>query len=105
MYVGDRPKLYDLQRIVGRNGKHFNIVEKVSPKWRQLAVELRFEGAVIDATEMNVHYQVGRACQSILQKWLEGASPLPVTWETLLECLENIELATLATDLRAELLP
>lgn len=109
LYVGDRPKLYELQRLVGRNEKQFRIIEQTSPRWENLALALRFDGAVIEATRLNAHYQVERACQSILQKWLEGAtsatSQLPVTWETLLVCLEDIELKTLATEIRAELLP
>lgn len=65
---------------------------------------------MIEATKMNAHFQVDRACQSILQRWLEGATlnvdpKLHVTWETLLGCLEDVGMNTLAENLRSELLP
>ena len=105
--VGDRPKLFELQRLVGQNGTVFRIIEQVSPKWETFALALKFDGPVIDTTRMNCFFQVERACQSILQRWLEGATmhALPVTWEALLGCLEEVELNVLAKRLRSELLP
>ena len=88
----------------------FRIIEQVSPRWENLALALKFEGPVIEATKMNNHFQVDRSCQSILQRWLEGATmnvdpKLRVTWETLLVCLEDVGMNTLAKNLRSELLP
>ena len=108
--VGDRPKLFELQKLVGREGTVFRIIEQVTPRWENLALALKFEGPVIEATKMNAHFQVDRACQSILQRWLEGATmnvdpKLHVTWETLVGCLEDVGMNTLAKNLRSELLP
>ena len=105
--VGDRPKLFELQRLVGRNGTVFRIIEQVSHRWENIALALKFDGSVIDTTRMSCFFQVERACQSILQRWLEGATldALPVTWEALLGCLEEVELNVLAKEVRSELLP
>ena len=82
----------------------------MSPRWENLAIALKFDGPVIESTKMNAHFQVDRACQSILQRWLEGATmnvdpKLHVTWETLLGCLEDVGMNMLAKNLRSELLP
>ena len=79
------------------------MVEKVSTNWEELALALRFDGEVIRAVERNQHFQVEAACRTILQRWLDGEGLQPVTWETLVEALVDIEHGALAGDLRREL--
>ena len=79
------------------------MVEKVSANWEELALALHFDGEVIRAVERNQHFQVEACCRTILQRWLDGEGLQPVTWETLLEALVDIEHDTLARDLRREL--
>ena len=42
-----------------------------------------------------------RINQEILQEWLTGSGKNPVTWETLVEVIRDIELSTLADDIAA----
>ena len=41
----------------------------------------------------------------ILNKWLTGRGKQPVTWAALVEALNNIELSTLAGDIRTSKCP
>jgi len=79
------------------------VVENVCADWEKLALALQFHGGVIRAVERNQHFQVEAACRAILQRWLDGESKQPVTWKTLVECLECIGHGSLASDLRREL--
>lgn len=87
------------------SGKTVRIVEEISADWEKLALALQFRGGVIRALERNQHFQVEAACRTILQRWLDGESRHPVTWQTLTECLEDIAHGTLATKLLKELEP
>ena len=87
------------------SGNPVRVVEDVSPDWEKLALALQFRGGVIRAVERNQHFQVEAACRTILQRWLDGESCQPVTWGTLMECLEDIGHGTLASELRRELEP
>lgn len=105
LLAGDRPEMWQLRMLVGMSGRTVRVVEEISPDWEKLALALQFRGGVIRAVERNQHFQVEAACQTILQRWLDGESRHPVTWETLMECLEDIGHGTLATELRRELEP
>ena len=81
------------------------MVLKVSADWEELALALHFDGEVLRAVERSQHFQVEAACRTILQRWLDGEGLQPVTWETLVEALVDIEHGALARDLRRELEP
>ena len=103
--TGDRPKMWQLQKFVGVSGRVFKVVEKVSADWEELALALRFDHEIIRAVKQSEHFQVKAACRRILQRWLDWEGLQPVTWETLVEALVDIEHGTLARDLRRELEP
>ena len=98
--AGDRPEMWQLQSFVGVGGRPVRLVENVRADWEMLSLALQFPGGVIRAVGRSQHFQVEAACLTILQKWLDGEGRQPVTWETLVECLEDIRHGTLASDLR-----
>ena len=97
--------MWQLQKFVGVSGRAFKVVEKVSADWEEVALALHFDHEVIRAVKQSEHFKVKAACRSILQRWLDGEGLQPVTWETLVEALVDIEHGTLARDLRRELEP
>ena len=99
--IADQPSLSKIQKFVGRSGKTYRILAKVSAKWTRLAIALELEED-IDSVRMNTHHQVEEACLEILKRWLSGSGRKPVTWSTFIECLDDIELGILADDLRSE---
>ena len=104
--AGDRPEMWQLQKFVGVSGRAVRVVEEVSADWEKLALALHFRGGIIRAVRENERLLVEPACRRILERWLlDGEGGQPVTWETLVECLEDIGHGTLAGDLRRELVP
>ena len=101
--AGDRPKLWQLQKFVGVRGRVVKVMEEISVDWEKLALALHFCGVVIRAVRESEHFQMERACRTILQRWLDGQGLQPATWETLVKCLEDIDHWSLAGDLRKEL--
>ena len=99
---GDRPEMQQLERFVGKNGMVFEVVKEVSTDWEELALALHLRGEIIREQR---HFQPEAACHNILQRWLNGDGQQPVTWDTLLDCLEDIGHGTLAGYLRKEVVP
>ena len=99
--IADEPSLSKIQKFVGRSGKTYRILAKVSPKWNRFAIALGLEED-IDSVRMNTHHQVENACLEILRRWLDGGGRKPVTWSTFIECLDDIQLGTLAEELTSE---
>ena len=97
--------MWQLQSFVGVGGRPVRVVENVCADWEKLALALQFRGGVIRAVERSQHFQVEAACITILQRWLDGEGRQPMTWETLIGCLEDIGHGTLASDLKRELEP
>ena len=97
--AGDRPEMQQLERFVGVKGTIFEVVKEVSTDWEKLALALHFRGEIIREQR---HFQPEAACHNILQRWLDGDGQQPVTWDTLLDRLEDIGHGTLAGYLRKE---
>jgi len=106
LLAGDRPEMWQLQRFVGVGGRPVKVVENVCADWEKLALALQFRGGVIRAVRESERPLVEPACRRILERWsVNGEGRQPVTWETLVECLDDIGHCTLASDLRRELEP
>ena len=106
LLAGDKPEMWQLQRFVGVSGRPVRVVEEVCADWEKLALALHFRGGVIRAVRESERPLVEPACRRILERWsVDGEGRQPVTWETLIECLEDIEYGSLASDLRRELEP
>ena len=102
LLAGDRPEMRQLERFVGVRGMVFEVVKEVSTDWEKLALALHLRGEIIREQR---HFQPEAACRTILQRWLDGDGQQPATWDTLLDCLEDIGHGTLAGYLRKEVVP
>ena len=106
LLAGDRPEMWQLQSFVGVGGRPVRVMENVCADWEKLALALQFRGGVIRAVRESERPLVESACRCILERWsVDGEGRQPVTWETLVGCLEDIGHSTLASDLRRELEP
>ena len=75
------------------------ITDRVSAKWKDVALRLHFEGHCIDIIEINCHYQAVPACRTMFTRWLEGYGHKPKTWRTLIIALKEANLSTVAEKL------
>ena len=59
-------------------------------------------GNKVAAIELDQQMQF-RICREIVKRWLEGKGKQPVTWGTLIDVLDQIELTELSSDIRSHI--
>ena len=96
--LGKTPELYELQLLEYDKGrKSLRIMEKVIPKWKQVAIVLGFNGSRIEAIEMGALRQPEDACLKMFSDWLDGGHDLqPPTWDVLIQSLRAANLPEIA---------
>ena len=94
------PKLHQLLKLVDRNGEEVRIRDHLAPKWEDLATYMHFERATSMIIGTDNVGKVEDACQRVLEKWLDGKGRKPVTWETLINVLVDVEKSELADKIK-----
>ena len=99
-FVGERPTMIELIRFRGRS-RRINIPLEISTKYYKFGVLLLKDetGARIGAI---IHKHINNSeqiNQEILEQWITGKGEEPVTWGTLVEVLQDVELTELASDI------
>ena len=86
-----------LLKFPGKYGK-INIPEQISTKYRNFGIILLNDdsGAIVSGIEREKKDNANEINQAILEKWIGGRGRQPVTWDTLVKCLQDIDLAVLA---------
>jgi len=75
------------------------IVKTIAYRWQDVALALHFEGSVIAFIKESTFSDV-EGCRRMLDRWLEGEYREPVTWETLVEALQEARFVDLADSLK-----
>lgn len=78
------------------------MASNVAADWEKLAIMLEFDkdGHRIKAIQRDLlGASVYTCCMEALQLWLRGEGKQPVTWDTLIECLVDIEYVQLTRDI------
>ena len=96
--VYDIPELHELERFE-QCSLIIRIIDRVAPKWKEVALRLHFKHHCIQVIEMNCHYQAVPACRTMFTQWLEGNGRKPTTWRTLIIALKEENLCTLVKEL------
>ena len=96
-YLQAVPNLSDIYRLV---------MKRVAYKWEKLAtmLELDNDGRKIDAIRRDF-WGVGVeiCCMQAIHHWVRGEGKTPVSWRTLLKCLEDIECGQIAEEIAKKL--
>ena len=98
-----RPALHELDQLKGK--KTVRIIDLIAHKWHQVAIRLHFELYEIKCMERD-HQWSSDASREMLMKWLKCESSVrePITWGTLIQVLEEADLAEVAWDIKSILL-
>ena len=96
--LGKTPELYELQLLEFDEGREsVRIMETVTPKWKQVAIALGFNGSRIEAIEMGAPWRPEDACLKMFTDWLAGGHDLrPPTWDVLIQSLRAANLPEIA---------
>jgi hypothetical protein len=96
--LGKIPELHELQLLeYDKRREPLRIMERVAPKWKQVAIALGFNGSRIEAIEIGARYEPEDACLKMFTKWLDGGHDIkPPTWDALIQSLRAANLPEIA---------
>ena len=85
----------------GKSGNIINIPEQIGTKYRMFGILLLNDkgGAEVSAIIKEYHKDAAEINLEILRRWIEGKGK-PLGWDTLINVLQNIQLGTLASDIK-----
>ena len=103
--AGDKPVLPKLLKFPGRSGK-INIPQQIGTNYKTLGIFLLQDdtGTIVSGIERAKMHAVDEINEAIFQKWIGGKGQGPFTWDTLVKCLRDTELNTLANEIEEVLL-
>ena len=92
------PTLRQLQLLKTKEGISVRIIEAVAHDWQSVAMALGFDGPRIKNLEKDYPSRCEDASREMFTKWLNKDHDLrrPLTWVTLIDCLEQAEMKSLA---------
>ena len=104
---GAQPTLPELLKFTCTDGRVVSIPVEIATKYKTFGTFLLEDdrGARVDIITCECRERAEDINTKILQEWLNGRGKQPVTWATLIEILHDIELSTLAGDIRASKCP
>ena len=96
----DKPSLLDLRKFPGKDHK-INVMERIGVNYRDFGMFLLQDHDLTKVSALELTWQRASLpiCQDIMRDWLQGKGKLPVTYATLLHCLREADLHSLAKDI------
>ena len=80
------------------------IVQSICPQWRTIGNLLDISDSVLESILSQYRGNLEECCYAVLRRWLDNGSPdYPLTWEGLLELLEDADCAQVAEELKIAL--
>ena len=100
--TGDQPTLMELIRFRGRE-RRINIPQQMGTNFMKFGILLLEDknGARIQSIIHECRGNPEEISMKVLQEWIAGRGKLPVSWDTLIKVLRDIDLGTLADDIAA----
>eukprot|EP00731_Ephydatia_muelleri_P012929 Em0007g239a len=89
----------------GAKRKNHNIIQKTSTCYTNLAMYLLDDDncEIVDSLKEKCHGDPEEIVTAVYKKWISGTGRKPVTWQTLLDVLREIELNSLAEEIETAL--
>ena len=93
----DRPTLQELRKFPAKDGFK-DIVAEIQNDYENLGIQLLndSDGQTVMGIETAKRGHPLHITVTILRQWLQGKGRLPVTWQTLVECLRDAKLNAVA---------
>ena len=93
------PDVPQLEQLRTHDGRVIKIVTEVAGRWEQMARRLDLKEPEVIIIRRNHPNDVESACTDMFGRWLAGKHRQPVTWQTVIDCLKEIDLNVVASDL------
>ena len=94
-----------LPSMIDGRDEHLNIVQRTAIHYAKLAMHLLDDvNLVITASlEMQFHHNPEIIAKEVYKKWISGTGRKPISWQTLVCVLRDIQLNSLAEEIEAAL--
>ena len=108
MTTGERPELGDVDLITWRDGSEigkFRLINLIIGKCDKISNQFNIPRALYSGWEKQKQGSQDEICHTVLQHWLDsGTGRYPITWNGLIEVLEDVQLGEVAKQLKTALL-
>ena len=100
LHADDKPSLLDLRKFPGKRHK-FDVMERIGVKYSDFGMFLLQDHDLTKVSALELTWQRASLpiCRDIMKDWVQGKGKLPVTYATLLHCLRDADLHSLAKDI------
>ena len=98
-------KLLTYLPILDGMKKNLNIIQKTSTHYHELAMHLLNDDNcdIVLSLEEKCLHDSEKITRAVYKKWIDGTGKTPVTWQTLVGVLRDIELNSLADEIETAL--
>ena len=105
LVLSAKPTLPMLTFLPTRSGDGIKIIQRIGVKFRTLGTLLLADddGAKTEAMIVSHHHQPADITRGILSSWLNGGGRKPVTWDTFIAVLHQVDLQELAQDIEKQI--
>ena len=81
--------------------KNIKIIQKTNTHYTELAMHLLNDDNcdIVSGLEEKCHHDPVKIITAVYKKWIDGTGRTPVTWQTLVDVLKEIELHSLADEI------
>ena len=97
--------LFQLPYLVDGRDEHLNIVQRTATHYTELALHLLDDVNlnITESLEMQFQRDPERIARDVYKKWISGTGKKPISWRTLIGVLRDIELISLADEIKTAL--
>jgi len=93
--------MHNLKKFPSKHGQDINIPLQISTNYQTFGTFLLEDdrGTIVAGSERAMMSDAERINEAILMRWIGGEGKHPLTWDTLVTCLRDSKLKTLASDI------
>ena len=84
--------------------QRYRLIDKIRQKWQDIGKLVRIPLDELNSLSDKHKKDAAECCRAVLDTWMEAPPPgYPVTWEGLIELLEDVDLGEVVTELKTVL--
>ena len=103
-FTDDKPELGELEDLKTRGGESIDILERIGIDYERFGIRMLDDKVGDKVVEIEDEQRASnRIKREIVRRWLKGKGKKPVTWRTLVEVLDSMELAEVTKEIREAL--
>ncbi len=99
----DKPLLYQIRNFPTAKGKYTDLCARIVDYSQFSSCVLQDEGSQLKGIEAGQGPKPKKIMNEVFSEWIEGRGKIPVSWRTMISCLETTGFRELAGELKKEI--